>query len=101
MRHRHPLVELGKRDLLHQFRHESPTGANSPAPVSREIFADPERSDFKTSIVVRAVGLGFIFVAVRVTARVRGEGESRLRGPSGVTSLRRLLPAPRASLSLL
>ena len=54
MGHFHPLVELGKRDLLHQFRHESPTGANSPAPVSREIFADPERSDFKTSVVVLA-----------------------------------------------
>ncbi len=76
MRHLHPLVELGKRDLLHQFGHGSPTGANSPAPVCREIFADPERSDFKTSVVVRAVGLGFIIVAVRVTARVGRRGRA-------------------------
>ncbi|HMJ20165.1 MAG TPA: hypothetical protein VK478_17390, partial [Gemmatimonadaceae bacterium] len=50
MRHLHPLVELGKRDLLHQFRHESPTGANSPAPVFREIFAAPGRSDIILSV---------------------------------------------------
>jgi hypothetical protein len=56
MGHLHPFVELGERDLLHQFGHESPTGANSPAPVFREIFAAPGRSDFNTSVsvVIRA-----------------------------------------------
>jgi len=54
MGHLHPLVELGERDLFHQFGHESPTGANSPAPVIREIFAGPEQSELVTSVVVLA-----------------------------------------------
>ena len=54
MGHLHPLVELGERDLLHQIRHESPTGTNSPAPVFREIFAVPEQSELFPSVVVLA-----------------------------------------------
>ena len=46
MRHLHPLVELGERNLFHQFRHGSPTGANSPEPVFREIFAAPGGSEW-------------------------------------------------------
>src|SRR2546423_8833938 len=67
MRHLHPLVELGKRDLLHQFGHESPTGANSPAPVFREIFAAPGRSDFSVSVfLVRGSEYRVMSVEVRV-----------------------------------
>ena len=57
MRHVHPLIELRERELLHQFRHVSPTaGANSPTPVAAK-FLRSEKSETGASIVVRRVGI--------------------------------------------